>query len=155
MVFKKDDLIDKSVVELVALQPVRCHVVHEPYILRHLVDGCSMLSPLQTQHSWPYVGNKGSNYEHKHGPTLASSLVFIYISYPLHALDKSLSSSINFNDVFNSPYIVGTTYTNIDNITILDERSSPCAGKTPCALGPLEVSSCRFGFCQSRRLDEV
>jgi hypothetical protein len=43
-----DDFNDKSItMELVASQLVRCHEVHGPCSLLHLVSGCSKLSPLQ------------------------------------------------------------------------------------------------------------
>ena len=141
--------------ELVASQLEKFHEVHEPCIQQHLVDECSMLSPLKIQHSWPNVGNIGSNYEHMHGPTLTSSQEFIYISSLLHELDKSLSSVINFDDFFNSPYIAGTTYTNNDNITILAASSSPYADKTHCILNLPVLSFFHVGFHQLRRSDEV
>lgn len=81
--------------------------------------------------------------------------MFICISYPLHALDKSLSSTINFNDVSSSPYIVGITYTNNDNITILDASPSPCVGRIPSALGRFEASFCRVELSQLHILNEV
>ena len=90
-----------------------------------------------------------------HGPMLTSSQVFIYISSLLHELDKSLSSIINFDDFFNSPYIAGTTYTNNDNITILAASSSPCVGKTRDTLSPPELSFSHVEFHQLHRSDEV
>jgi len=70
-------------------------------------------------------------------------------------VDKSLSSSIDFNDVSDPPCIVGTTYTNNDNITILDVRSSPCVGKIPSALGQEDLSSSHFEFNLNHRSYEV
>jgi hypothetical protein len=93
---------------------------------------------------------------HKHGLTLTSFQVFIYISYPLHALDKSLPSSTHFSDASGSPYIVGTTYTNNDNITILVASSSPCASRIPCVPGLVKASSCHHvKLGHYRRLSEV
>ena len=93
---------------------------------------------------------------HKHGLMLTSFQVFIYISYPLHALDKSLPSSIHFNDASDSPYIVGTTYTNNDNITILVASSSPYVSRIPCVPGLLMASSCRHAkLGHYHRLSEV
>ena len=149
------EMDDKNVVESEASQPVKFHEVHEPCSQRLLAGGCNMLSPRLIQHFWPGVGNKGSNCEHRHEPRPTSSLVFIYTSYPLHVLDKSLSSFINFDDFVDSPYIAGTIYTNNDNITILDGPSSPCAGKTRDTLSPLELFASLFGFHRYRKLDEV